>query len=80
VDYGLTLGLLVVTTFIMYFAPTPGASGVAEGVFGLFFSALVQSGDLVLTILVWRFLTIHLGMLIGVPVTLHTVFRPRPND
>ncbi|SEG68271.1 lysylphosphatidylglycerol synthase transmembrane domain-containing protein [Marinobacterium lutimaris] len=75
VNYLLTLGLLVVTTFVMYFAPTPGAAGVAEAVFGLFFSAMLQSGDLVLTILLWRFLTIHLGMLIGLPVTLHSLFK-----
>lgn len=65
VNYLTTLGLLVVTTFIMYFAPTPGASGISEGVFGSFFSELVSSGHLLLVILVWRFLTIYLGMLIG---------------
>ncbi|MCX4186945.1 lysylphosphatidylglycerol synthase transmembrane domain-containing protein [Methylophaga sp. OBS4] len=70
VDYFQVLGLLVVTTFIMYFSPTPGASGIAEGVFGLFFVNLVTHADLVLTIIAWRFLTIHLGMLIGLPVTL----------
>lgn len=73
IDYLTSLGLLVVTTFVMYFSPTPGAAGVAEGVFGLFFSALVQSGDLLLIIVLWRFLTVHLGMLIGVPLTLRSL-------
>jgi uncharacterized protein (TIRG00374 family) len=68
VDYLTTLGLLVVTTFIMYFAPTPGASGISEGVFGSFFSGLVSGGHLLLVILAWRFLTIYLGMLIGLGV------------
>lgn len=74
VDYPTSVGLLIITTFIMYFAPTPGAAGIAEGVFGLFFSKLVQAGDLVLAIVAWRFLTVHLGMIIGVPFALRAVF------
>lgn len=77
VDYFTSVGLLVVTTFIMYFSPTPGAAGIAEGVFGLFFASLVDAGDLLLAIVAWRFLTIHLGMLLGVPVTLRAVFAKR---
>lgn len=73
IDYLTSLALLLVTTFIMYFAPTPGAAGVAEGAFGLFFAGLVESGDLILTIVAWRFLTIHLGMLIGLPLTLRAI-------
>ena len=60
-----TAGLALVTTFIMYFAPTPGASGISEGVFGTFFAELVAPGEVVLVTLAWRFLTIHLGMLVG---------------
>ncbi len=74
VDYLTSVGLLVVTTCIMYFSPTPGAAGIAEGVFGLFFAGLVQPADLLLAIVGWRFLTIHLGMIIGVPLTLRAMF------
>lgn len=73
IGYLTSVGLLVVTTFIMYFSPTPGAAGIAEGAFGLFFAGLVGGGDLLLTIIAWRFLTIYLGMLVGVPVTLYVV-------
>lgn len=73
IHYPTSIGLLLLTTFMMYFAPTPGAAGVAEGVFGLFFASLVNAGDLVLTIVAWRFLTIHLGMLIGLPLTLRAI-------
>ncbi len=52
-------------------------SWLAEGVFGLFFASLVHASELVGIILVWRFLTIYLGMLIGVPVTLHELARRR---
>lgn len=78
VDYPLILALMLVNTFIMYFAPTPGAAGVAEGVFAVLFTSLVASGDLLLLVLGWRFLTIHLGMLIGVPVSLHAFARREP--
>lgn len=68
-DYFQILGLLVVTTFLMYFAPTPGASGIAEGVFARLFAAVVAAPHLVLVTLGWRFLTIHLGVLIGLVIT-----------
>lgn len=60
-----TLGLLVVTTFIMYFSPTPGASGISEGVFGSFFRDILGGNHLVLVTVAWRVVTIYLGMLIG---------------
>lgn len=60
-----TAGLALVTTFAMYFAPTPGAAGISEGVFGAFFADVLGPEQLVLVTLAWRFLTIHLGMLIG---------------
>jgi uncharacterized protein (TIRG00374 family) len=65
VDYLVSLGLLVITTFVMYFAPTPGASGISEGVFGSFFRDTLTSNHLLLVTVAWRFVTIYLGMLIG---------------
>jgi len=77
VDYITTLGLLVVTTFIMYFSPTPGASGISEGVFGSFFSEILAPSHLLLVIVAWRFLTIYLGMLIGLVVMQQELIRQR---
>lgn len=68
VNYLVALGLLVVTTFIMYFSPTPGASGISEGVFGSFFRDILSGNHLILVIVSWRLLTIYLGMLIGLVV------------
>ncbi|MGM0526149.1 MAG: lysylphosphatidylglycerol synthase transmembrane domain-containing protein [Pseudomonadota bacterium] len=65
VPYLTSLGLLVVTTFIMYFSPTPGASGISEGVFGSFFSGILEQQHLLLVTFSWRFLTIYLGMVLG---------------
>lgn len=78
-SYWITLAKMVVTTFIMYFSPTPGGSGIAEGVFGGFFSADLLTTHLVLAVVVWRALTIYLGMLIGLAVTFHWL-RPKPVD
>lgn len=68
-DYWLVVGRMVITTFVMYFSPTPGASGIAEGVFGHFFADVLTAGHLVLVTVAWRALTIYLGLLIGVFVT-----------
>ncbi|MBU2953641.1 lysylphosphatidylglycerol synthase transmembrane domain-containing protein [Marinobacter sp. F3R08] len=68
VDYLVSVGLLVVTTFIMYFSPTPGASGISEGVFGSFFRDILSGNHLILVIVCWRLLTIYLGMIIGLVV------------
>jgi hypothetical protein len=76
-DYLTTTGLLTVSTCIMYFAPSPGGAGFAEGVFGLFFASMVDPSDLVGIMIMWRFLTIYLGMLIGIPVTLHELVPRR---
>ncbi|WP_404364585.1 YbhN family protein [Marinobacter sp.] len=65
VNYLTSVGLLVVTTFIMYFSPTPGASGISEGLFGTFFRDILTPNHLILVIVAWRLITIYLGMLIG---------------
>lgn len=68
VDYLTSLGLMNVTTFLMYFAPTPGASGISEGVFGSFFRDIIGHQHLLLVTISWRALTIYLGMLIGMVI------------
>ncbi len=75
VGFWTTVGLVELTTFFMYFAPTPGASGVAEGLFGVMFNSIIRPADLLLTVLAWRFLTIHSGMLIGAWVVLRMLAR-----
>lgn len=71
VPYLMSVGLLVVTTFIMYFSPTPGASGISEGVFGSFFNELLEKHHLLLVTFSWRTLTIYLGMVIGLIILQH---------
>jgi len=69
VNYWLVIARLVITTFVMYFSPTPGASGIAEGVFAYFFSNILSAGHLVLVTILWRALTIYLGMGVGLVFT-----------
>lgn len=68
VHYMVALGLLVVTTFVMYFSPTPGASGISEGLFGSFFASILGANHLLLVTIGWRVLTIYLGMIVGLVV------------
>ncbi len=70
-------GLLTVTTFIMYFSPTPGASGISEGVFGSFFRNILGGNHLVLVTVAWRLVTIYLGMLIGLALLQRDLIRSR---
>ncbi len=52
-------------TMIIYFSPTPGASGVAEGGFYLFFSPIVPREYLGTVTLEWRALTYFIPLAIG---------------
>ncbi|KTG16032.1 MULTISPECIES: lysylphosphatidylglycerol synthase transmembrane domain-containing protein [unclassified Guyparkeria] len=79
-DYWVVIGRMVMTTFVMYFSPTPGASGIAEGVFGHFFRDMVTASHLVLVTVAWRALTIYLGMLIGLFITQREIAASRRGD
>jgi uncharacterized protein (TIRG00374 family) len=68
------LAFQVVVTFFMYFAPTPGAAGVAEGGYGLLFSRLVMKNDITLLTFLWRFLTIYIGVIIGLAIIYRELF------
>jgi len=57
-----------VITFFMYFTPTPGATGLAEGGYALLFSQFVNKADIVPLLFSWRFFTIYFGMIIGLIV------------
>ena len=58
----------IVITSVMYFAPTPGASGVAEAAFILLFSNYVSQGDIVSLTFAWRLFTTYVGVGIGMVV------------
>jgi uncharacterized protein (TIRG00374 family) len=57
--------LQLLITFVMYFTPTPGASGVAEFGYASILANYINKNDVVALTFMWRFLTIYLGMVIG---------------
>ncbi|MFW6270757.1 MAG: lysylphosphatidylglycerol synthase transmembrane domain-containing protein [Bacillota bacterium] len=66
VDYLTVIFMQVIIIFLMYFAPTPGASGVAEGGYSLLFSRLVSQNEIFPLIFAWRFFTKYIGIGIGI--------------
>ena len=65
VPYGVFLGLQCVQLGLIYFAPTPGASGVAE-LSSLWLMEKVMPRELlVVYTILWRFFTTVLGAVIG---------------
>lgn len=55
----------IVLYFILYFSPTPGGSGIAEGGFYMLFLPLVPRHILGLLVVLWRLFTSYLGILLG---------------
>lgn len=59
------------------YTPLPGASGAQEGGFLLFYRGLFEGGTLRLALLVWRFFTYYLYLLVGIADTVITAIRRR---
>ena len=51
--------------FLVYFMPTPGASGIAESLFAILFKDLCPKELLGLYAIIWRFFTFTIGACIG---------------
>mgnify|MGYP000883462123 CR=1 FL=1 len=60
---------LLTASFLLFmsasYTPLPGASGAQEGGFALFFQGLFPQGVMGVAILVWRFFTFYLFLIIG---------------
>lgn len=59
--------------FLVYFMPTPGASGIAETLFAVIFSSVCPKSLLGIYAIVWRFFTFNLGAAIGGFLTLKII-------
>ncbi|MCF7920761.1 MAG: flippase-like domain-containing protein [Candidatus Cloacimonetes bacterium] len=68
ISYFTVIFYQIVVTFFMYFTPTPGATGLAEGGYALLFSQFVEKTDIVPLLFFWRFFTIYIGMITGLGV------------
>lgn len=62
--------LQLVVILFTFFSPTPGATGVSEGVFAIMFLGIAGKGLLGVFTILWRFFTFHLTALVGGIMTL----------
>ena len=58
------------------YTPLPGASGAQEGVFALYFANIFPSGIRFMALLLWRFFTYYISLIIGAIVTIVKGFHP----
>lgn len=71
------MSMQTVITFFSYFAPSAGGTGVVEGGFGLLFSDVIEPRYLVSLTILWRVLTIYIGVVIGVGAFYLAVFHSK---
>lgn len=62
--------LQIIQFFILYFSPTPGASGIAEISSVTLMSAIVPTGYLPVFAVLWRFFVTYVGVMCGAWITL----------
>ena len=68
--YAQTIAVQAVFMFILYFVPTPGASGVAEGGGALLYSVLMPENMAGVMALICRFFTDYISIFMGVVVVI----------
>lgn len=72
VDWPLVLGRMVFLNILLYFAPTPGGSGIAEGGFVLLFNELLPPGTVGVLAVAWRIVAEYFPFAIGLYFTIKT--------
>jgi len=59
------LDRMILLNLILYFAPTPGGTGIAEGLFILLFAPFVPSGTVGIIAVAWRVMAEYVPFFIG---------------
>lgn len=72
-DWFTVMGRMIFLNMLLYFMPTPGGSGIAEGGFVLLFTETVPAGTVGIIAVCWRLIAEYIPFLIGFYYTL-TVF------
>lgn len=65
VDWPLVMGRMIFLNILLYFAPTPGGSGIAEGGFVILFGELLPPGTVGVLAVAWRIVAEYLPFSIG---------------
>ena len=77
---GASYGQIITMAMLLYvsaaYTPLPGASGAQEGVFALYFANIFPSGIRFMALLLWRFFTYYISLIIGAIVTIVKGFHP----
>ncbi|MCE5287411.1 MAG: flippase-like domain-containing protein [Pelosinus sp.] len=74
-DWLRILGRMIFLNIFLYFAPTPGGSGIAEGGFILLFNDFVPSGMIGIAAVAWRIMAEYLPFSIGLYYTIRVFGR-----
>ena len=64
-DWYAVMGRMIFLNMLLYFMPTPGGSGVAEGGFVLLFAETVPAGTVGIVAVCWRLIAEYIPFLIG---------------
>ncbi|MBP2651147.1 MAG: Lysylphosphatidylglycerol synthetase/glycosyltransferase AglD [Firmicutes bacterium] len=63
--WNIVMGRMIFINILLYFAPTPGGSGIAEGGFVLLFGPLVPQGIVGILAVAWRIVQEYVPFIIG---------------
>jgi len=64
-NWYIIMGRMIFLNLLLYFSPTPGGSGIAEGGFILLFGDLVPSGTVGIVAVSWRIIAEYIPFVIG---------------
>ncbi len=74
-DWYTVMGRMIFLNMLLYFTPTPGGSGVAEGGFVFLFSEIVPAGTVGIVAVCWRLVAEYIPFFIGFYYTLSVFGR-----
>lgn len=74
-DGVLAMGRMIILNILLYFSPTPGGSGIAEGGFILLFNSMLPEGTVGIVAVTWRLIAEYIPFLIGFYYTIKVFGR-----
>ncbi|HHY98436.1 MAG TPA: flippase-like domain-containing protein [Firmicutes bacterium] len=75
--YAGAMGIISIFYLAAAYAPTPGASGAAEASFAILFGQIVPFHLLGVFVIIWRFVTYHLTLIVGGALMATSFFKRR---